>query len=71
MLANQGTTVKLSRNAQPFLHDIRNKARASGLQLLDARFQELVSSTLQPDFTPDGMEVKEPEKATGHFVDQC
>lgn len=27
------------------------------------RFQELVSSTLQPDFTPDGVEVKAPEKA--------
>lgn len=29
------------------------------------RFQELVSSTLQPDFTPDGVEVKAPEKAWG------
>ncbi|CAK8999482.1 unnamed protein product, partial [Durusdinium trenchii] len=34
------------------------------VDLRSQRFQELVSSTLQPDFTPDGMEVKEPEKAS-------
>jgi hypothetical protein len=27
------------------------------------RFQELVSTTLQPDFTPDGVELKVAEKA--------
>lgn len=34
------------------------------VDLRSQRFQELVSSTLQPDFTPDGVEVKAPEKAT-------
>eukprot|EP00435_Cladocopium_sp_Y103_P008519 s3671_g2.t1 len=33
------------------------------VDLRSQRFQELVSTTLQPDFTPDGVELKVPEKA--------
>ena len=36
------------------------------LGLFGARFQELVSTTLQPDFTPDGHEITEAPKANIH-----